>query len=159
MNDQKINEEELTGQELMQKALDELISDPTAIINQLQVAKKAGRGHSVFRKLTYKEVKKNIIDAQKVREIELENLSKEEKIKELEAQLETTKNQIANINKQNTETPKLKDIKAAEGQLISRLTEMYRYNDALRNQLIETHQMDIDEKTGEILHVEFGRKK
>lgn len=156
MSEEKI---ELTGQELWQNALDELIKDPTAIINQLQVAKKAGRNHSVLRKPSYKDIRKNIIDAQKIRDVELENLTNQERISKLEAELEDAKTQVANLKKQNAHEPKLKETKAAEGKFISRLTEMYRYNDALRFHLIEKHQMDIDEETGEILHVEFGRKK
>jgi hypothetical protein len=39
---------ELTGQELMEIALEKLIADPQAVINQLQVAKLAGRNHSVL---------------------------------------------------------------------------------------------------------------
>ena len=41
---------------------------------------------------------------------------------------------------------------------MSKLTEMYRYNDTLRSLLKEKYQTDLDEESGEILHVEFGKK-
>lgn len=59
-----MSEKELTGQELMQIALDELINNPLAQINQNQVAKKADISHSNHRKKTYKEIRDKILTAQ-----------------------------------------------------------------------------------------------
>ncbi|MBO1256647.1 hypothetical protein J3L16_13220 [Alteromonas sp. 5E99-2] len=150
---------ELTGQELMEKALEKLIANPTAVINRLQVAKLAGRSHSVLRKKSYEKIRTKIIDAEKIRKVELENLSLQERVNKLEAELEEAKSKISELKKNKPNGPSEKETKEAEGALISRLTEMYRYNDALRFQLIEKHQIDIDEETGEILHVEFGKKR
>jgi len=155
----KNNNQEVTGPEAMEIALNKLIADPAAVINQLQVANLAGFNHSNFRKKSYKDVKEKIIAAQKVRDSELEQLSLEQKINKLESELSEAKATISNLRKKKTLEPTKKEIKANESELIAKLTEMYKYNDALRFELIDKHQTDIDQETGEILHVQFGRKK
>jgi len=146
---------ELSGPELMEIALEKLIADPQAVINQLQVAKLAGRHHSVYRKKAYERIRGKIIKAQELRESELENLSLQEKVTKLEAELKQAKATISKLKKNNPSKQSEKETKEIEGIWMSRLTEMYRYNDALRSLLKEKYQMDLDEESGEILHVEF----
>jgi hypothetical protein len=149
---------ELTGQELMQKALDELIDNPLAKINQNQVAKKADISHSNLRKATYKEIKDNIIKAQEKREKELLNLSYEQEITKLNVELEEAKGKISKLKNKSSE-PTLKEKKSAEGKVLARLVEMYRFNDLLRSELRDKHQIDFNEETGEVLNVQFGQRK
>lgn len=149
---------ELTGQELMQKALDELIDNPLAKINQNQVAKKADISHSNLRKATYKGIQDNIIKAQKIREKELLNLSYEQEITKLNVELEEAKGKISKLKNKSSE-PTLKEKKAAEGKVLARLVEMYRFNDLLRSELRDKHQIDFNEETGEVLNVQFGQRK
>jgi len=153
-----MSEEKLTGQELMQVALDELIADPLAKINQNQVATKADVSHSNFRKATYKEIKGNIILAQRIRERELLDLSYQQEITKLKVELEEAKGKIAKLKNKSSE-PTLKEKKAIEGKMLSRLVEMYRFNDLLRSELRDKHQIDINEETGEVLNVQFGQRE
>jgi histone acetyltransferase (RNA polymerase elongator complex component) len=153
-----MNEKELTGQELMQIALDELIADPLAKINQNQVATKAGVSHSNLRKATYKDIKDNIILAQRIREQELLDLSYQQEITKLKVELEEAKGKIAKLKNKSSE-PTLKEKKAAEGKVLTRLVEMYRFNDLLRSELRDKFHTDIIEETGEVLNVEFGQRQ
>ena len=43
--------------------------------------------------------------------------------------------------------------------MLSRLVEMYRFNDLLRSELRDKHQTDIIEETGEVFNVQFGQKE
>ena len=70
--------------------------------------------------------------------------------------------EITNENvrqKKKPNEPTLKEKKAAEGEILARLVEMYRFNDLLRAELRDKHQIDFDEETGEILNVQFGKKR
>ena len=119
---------------------------------------KAGLNHSNLRKTTYEEVKDNIHVAQKVREKELLNLSYEQEIATLKVKLKEAKVKIANLPQTSNE-PTLKEKKSAEGKILARLVEMYRFNDLLKTELRDKYQMDIDEESGEILNVKFGQIK
>lgn len=153
-----MSEKELTGQELMQIALDELINNPLAKINQNQVAKKADVSHSNFRKPAYKEIRVKILTAQEKREKELLNLSYEQEITKLKVELEEAKGKIAKFKNKSSE-PTLKEKKTTEGKVLVRLVEMYRFNDLLRSELRDKYQVKFDEETGEVLNVQFGRKE
>ena len=153
-----MSEEKLTGQELMQIALDELIDDPLAKINQNQVATKAGVSHSNLRKSTYGVVKKNILLDQEKREKELLNLSYEQEITKLKIELEEFKRKVAKLKNKSSE-PTLKEKKAAEAKVLTRLVEMYRFNDLLRTELRDKYQVEFDEETGEVLNVQFGQRQ
>lgn len=147
--------EEITGQEAFEKALDELINDPSATINQRQVAIKADLSHTNLRKPTYKKVKHRIIVEQGKREKELENLSNQQKVNKLDSELTAAKKTIAELRKE-LKALNLKEIKLTESELFSELVEMYRYNDLLRAELKDKYKTDIDEKTGEIFNVDFS---
>lgn len=152
-----MSENGLTGQQLMQNALYELIDEPLAKINQYQVAKKAGVSHSNLRKITYKEIKNNIIVAQEARDKELLNLSYEQEIVTLKVKLKEAEVKISNLKNKSSE-PTLKERKAVEGKVLARLVEMYRFNDLLRSELRDKYQTDIIEETGEVLNVQFGQR-
>lgn len=49
--------------------------------------------------------------------------------------------------------------KPVEGKMIARLVEMYRFNDLLRSELRDKHQIDFDEEAGEVVSVQFGRRE
>jgi hypothetical protein len=153
-----MSEKELTGQELMQIALDELINNPLAKINQNQVANKAGVSHSNLYKKTYKKIKDNILLAQRIREQELLDLSYQQEITKLKVELEEAKGKFAKLKNKSSE-PTLKEKKAAEGKVLTRLVEMYRFNDLLRSELRDKFQTDIIEETGEVLNVQFGQRE
>ena len=153
-----MSKKKLTGQELMQIALDELIAEPLAKINQNQVAIKADVSHTNLRKATYKQIQENIIKAQEKREKELLNLSYEQEITKLKVELEEAKGKVSKLKNKSSE-PTLKEKKAAEGKVLARLVEMYRFNDLLRSELRDKNQTDIIEETGEVLNVQFGQRK
>lgn len=152
------NETKKSGPELLKQALSELIANPTAKINMNTVAKRAGLNHSLFRKTSYQEIKLEILEAQKAREAELDNRSKDEQITTLK-----TKLKIANdkLEKQSEDLPTTSPTttKETEKALMARLVEMYRFNDLLMAQLAEKHGEEIDEETGEIIKVNFRQNK
>jgi hypothetical protein len=152
------SEIELTGKQLMENALNELKADPLAKINMNTVAKKAGLSHTLFNKKTYENVKLDVNKEKAIREQELDDISKEQEISVLKSKLEAANRKIER-QKEELCKPKPRDIKANEGVMMARLTEMYRFNDLLRAQLREKHGEYIDEKTGEILKVDFSKKR
>tara|TARA_R110002126_G_scaffold172463_5_gene321216 strand:+ start:14274 stop:14738 length:465 start_codon:yes stop_codon:yes gene_type:complete len=147
-----------SGQELLTDALNELIANPAAKINMNTVAKQAGLNHSLFRKASYSEIKSEILNAQKTRDTELENRSKAEKISMLEAKLKSTKSKLKQLAEES-ESPSPKTIKETEGAMMVRLVEMYRFNDLLKTQLAEKHGEKIDEETGEIIEIDFEKRR
>lgn len=151
------SEIELTGKQLMENALNDLKADPSAKINMNTVAKKAGLSHTLFNKKTYANVKLDVSKEKAIREKELDDISKEQEISALKSKLEAA-NQKIERQKEELNKPKPRDIKANEGVMMARLTEMYRFNDLLRAQLREKHGEYIDEKTGEVLEVDFSKK-
>ena len=149
---------EKTGQELMREALDDLIADPTAKINKLRVVKKAGLSHGLLNKKSYAAIKQDIESAQLTREAELRNRSKDEQIAELTLKLQKAENKLKE-NKDGGRAQSGNSLKDAQGALMARLIEMYRYNDLLRAELAEKHNLDIDQETGEVINIDFtGRK-
>ncbi len=152
------NETKKSGVELLKQALNELISDPAEKINMNAVAKRAGVNHSLFRKSSYQQIKLEILDAQKIRENELENRSKDEQINTLKTKLRTVSDRL---EKQATDLiiSAPKTTKKADGALMARLLEMYRFNDLLSAQLAEKHGEKIDETTGEVIKINFQNRK
>lgn len=149
---------ELTGQELMRKALDDLIADPLAKINMNTVANKAGLNHSLFSKSTYSKIRDEVIAEQVIRAKELHNKSLEQEIIALKSKLETANIKIVQQTEQLA-APKPKNIKATEGAMMTRLVEMYRFNDLLRSELREKHNEHINKETGEILKFESAKQR
>lgn len=152
------NETQKSGTELLREALNKMIANPTAKINMNTVAKQAGLNHSLFRKASYSEIKSEILNAQKTRDTELENRSKDEKISMLEAKLKSTKSKLKQLAEES-ERPSPKTIKETEGAMMVRLVEMYRFNDILKTQLAEKHGEKIDEETGEIIEINFEKRR
>lgn len=148
------NDAEKTGQELMRDALNELVADPTAKINKLRVVKKAGLSHGLLNKKSYAAIKQDIESAQLTREAELRNRSKDEQIAELTLKLQKAENKLKE-NKDVGQAQSGNLPKDAQGALIAKLVEMYRYNDLLRAELAEKHNLDIDQETGEVINIDF----
>ncbi|MAD75579.1 MAG: hypothetical protein CML20_12470 [Rheinheimera sp.] len=146
-----------SGQELLTDALNELIANPAAKINMNTVAKQAGVNHSLFRKGSYSQIRTEVLKAQKVRDTELENKSKDEKISMLQVKLKAAENKLQQLSEQS-QMPLPKTVKEIEGAMMARLVEMYRFNDLLKTQLAEKHGEKIDEETGEIIEINFGKR-
>ncbi|MDP5030396.1 MAG: hypothetical protein NWQ54_11675 [Paraglaciecola sp.] len=153
-----IYEVKKSGQELMRNALNELIDDPSAKINMKRVADKAGLNHALFRKGSYANIKQDIIDAQKARELELHNQSKENQIINLKMKLETANSKLKQQS-EKLQNPSPKTVKETEGVMMARLVEMYRYNDLLRAELAQKYGEDINEETGEIISIDSMKRK
>lgn len=153
-----INEAEQSGQKLMMDALTDLIADPTAKINMNKVAAKAGLSHSLFRKASYRDIKNKVITAQETRTVELQNKSNEGQIAELTLKLATANKKIEKLIVE-LQKPSPKTIKETEGAMMKNLVEMYRYNDLLRAELAERHSQDIDKETGEIININFQKRR
>ncbi|WP_289028152.1 hypothetical protein [uncultured Paraglaciecola sp.] len=141
---------EKTGQELMRNALNELVADPTAKINKLRVVKKAGLSHGLLNKKSYATIKLDIESAQLTRELELRNRSKDEQIAELTLKLQKAESKVKE-SKYESQVGSDKSQKNVQGTLMAKLVEMYRYNDLLRAELAEKHNLDIDQETGEVI--------
>lgn len=150
------NETKKSGTERLKQALNELIDSPTAKINMNTVAKRAGVNHSLFRKAVYQEVKFEILNAQKIRSTELKNRSSEEQISTLKTKLNNANDKLERLTNEQ-QRPSSNTVKEAEGAMIARLVEMYRFNDLLRAELLEKYGETIDEGTGEILTVNFRK--
>ena len=144
--------DEKSGQELMMDALNELIATPDAKINRNIVAKRAGLSHSLLRKNSYSNVEQRIIKAQKLRAIEMEDRSKDQRIEQLENLLVAANIKLKKLT-ERSQAPSSKAIKKIEGHLVAQLLEMYRYNDLLRARLAEKHGESIDKETGEVIHI------
>jgi hypothetical protein len=150
-------ENEKSGIQLLKDALNELIANPDAKINMNRVAEQAGVNHSLFNKTTYSEIRSETLKAQKVRDTELENKSKDEKISSLTTKLKNAESKLARLAKES-QKPSPKTVKEIEGAMMARLVEMYRFNDLLKTQLAEKHGEKIDEETGEIIEINFGKR-
>jgi len=64
---------------------------------------------------------------------------------------------LARLAKES-QKPSPKTVKEIEGAMMARLVEMYRFNDLLKTQLAEKHAEKIDEETGEIIEINFGKR-